>query len=134
MEARHRGEGSRAAANCRLGDLAADVHRAARDEDDPRVIAVAICSARVLGVEIEGLELAAAPLDPATLFEADDDGVTADGAASFKEESQRLAERREQIRNELRREALARGARGGGGGGGGGGLSDAPAGSDSNGR
>jgi HEAT repeat protein len=68
IDARRRAEGYRAAAQCRLGDLADDVRGSAREELDPDLIFVSLCSAKVLGVEVDGFTLPAAIPDVLALL------------------------------------------------------------------
>src|SRR5262249_43747569 len=81
IDPRHRAEGYRAAAQCRLGELADDVRGSARDEFDPNLIFVSLCSAKVLGIETAGISLPAAISDVLALLEADDEEVESDLAA-----------------------------------------------------
>jgi len=116
LDARHRVEGYRAAATCRLGDLADDVRRAARDEMESEPTLVAALCAKVLGVEVESGVHPVVVADPVALLESDDDV----GPTLTTEEHEDFQRRLVQYRDEVERDRAQRRARGPGGGGGGG--------------
>ena len=101
MDVRHHIEGYRIAAACRLGDLSDDVARAARDEDDPAAIAVAICSTNALGLVVDGFPPPTGTTDVAALIDGDESGALA-AAALTEEAAQRLAQSRQQAADEQR--------------------------------
>jgi hypothetical protein len=115
LDARHRIEGYRAAATCRLGDLADDVRRAARDETEAEPTLVAALCAKVLGVEVESGVHPVVLADPVALLESEDDV----GPTLTNEEHEDFQRRLVQYRDEIERaqaQRRARGPRGGGGG------------------
>ena len=122
LDARHRIEGYRAAATCRLGDLADDVRRAARDEVESEPALVAALSAKVLGVEVESRVHPVVVADPVALLEGEDDVGPTLTDEDREEFEQRLTAHRDEVaRTRARRRA--RGSSGGLGGGDAGGSS-----------
>jgi hypothetical protein len=110
VDARRRAEGYRMAARCRLGDLADDVRRAAHDEFEPDLIFLALCSAKVLGVAVDGLSLPATVCDVQVLLAADQSESEAELAASA--DMQRIAQERLRVEEERLAAVATRGAGG----------------------
>jgi len=92
LDARHRTEGYRVAAACRLGDLADDVRRAALDEDEPGVVAVALRACMKLGVASDGMKCP--PTAPAlvALLEKANDDASDDPDATLEEMVARITQ------------------------------------------
>lgn len=110
VDARRRAEGYRIAARCRLGDLADDVRRAAHDEFDPDLIFLALCSAKVLGVAVDGASLPATVSDVQALLAADQSESESELAAST--DVQHIAQERLRIEEERLAAVATRGAGG----------------------
>jgi hypothetical protein len=105
LDTRHRIEGYRVAATCRLGDLAEDVARAARDEVDPDVITVAACSANALGVAVDGFPQLSGAFELVALLDGNESAAT-DAAAISEEQARRVAQSRQQAADEQRNAAF----------------------------
>jgi HEAT repeat protein len=101
VDPRHRSEGYRAAARCRLGDLAEEIGRAARDEVDPDVTATAWRSAKLLGIAPDGVAPSTAVGDLVALLDPTDDG---DGFPEAEESAEALEARLARRMVELERE------------------------------
>lgn len=117
MDARHRIEGYRALHACRLGDLADNLRRAAVDEDDPAALAIALRSAKRLGVAIDSITRSPeTPALVALLDKASDDAID-ESDASLEAMVTRLVTRPEPVEGDAAKKGATNASFKGGGGG-----------------